>query len=635
MAFQEMVKKIRLSLVRLPAIGYGQIPEVPAYILRDLWTGNSVYGMHLVKGEFIYQDYVISLYPGQWGDKNLSCEIIGKLHGFSWLRDMRELGTENARLAARNLVTDWIGNSPSSYDSVVYRPIILADRIVNWLGFYDFFAASAEKYFHQQFMRRIMKEGRYVVAMLPLDNHTHENFTLLKAALALALCMPEQFDLIPKISKFLQSELAEQILEDGIHIERNPEIQLYVLRDLTEIRLMYQLINMRPPSELILVLDNVSRALRALRHGDGRLALFNGSSENEAHFIDRVLSNSTQKRVAMTDMKAGGYIRCFANRSTLLIDSGVPPKKVDIKYLGALSFEFSAGKQRLIVNCGAGGSSAWRSALAGTAAHSVLKLSNTESVLLEDNQLKDLNFKVESIHEMTEGAHWVELSHNGWQKAYGAIYHRKFYLSADGQDLRGEETLDFDQSYPFTIRFHLHPSVKVEEKLVEIRKNEKEKIFVLSFQHPQEGKQIWWFRFSDAEGKVENSVYFGEKVRLATKQIVLYNLHQSKKNDVEENRASITKFEKQDKQSVLNEEQKEEGSDYVAIFHNQNDDAKIWQKNTADHVSVGMPEDLSEKTSEIQRQSEINSSLNHSNIKNIQNDKEKITKIRWALRRKA
>ena len=82
MAFQEMVKKIRLSLVRLPAIGYGQIPEVPAYILRDLWTGNSVYGMHLVKGEFIYQDYVISLYPGQWGDKNLSCEIIGKLHGY-------------------------------------------------------------------------------------------------------------------------------------------------------------------------------------------------------------------------------------------------------------------------------------------------------------------------------------------------------------------------------------------------------------------------------------------------------------------------------------------------------------------------------------------------------------------------
>lgn len=649
MTFQEMIKKIRLSLVRLPAVGYGPLPEVPAYILRDLWTGDSVYGMHLVKGEYIYQDYVIPLYPGQWGDQNISCEIEEKLHGFSWLRDMRELGTENARLVARNLVIDWIGNSPSFYGSTVYRPVTLANRVANWLGFYDFFAASAERYFHQQFMRRMMKEGRYLVAMLPLDGHTHESFTVLKAVLALALCMPEQFDLIPKISKLLQNELAAQILEDGIQIERNPEIQLYVLRDLTEIRLMYQLVNIRSPSELPFALDTVSRALRALRHGDGRLALFNGSSEEKAYFIDRVLTNSTQKRVAMTDMKAGGYIRCFAHRSTLLIDSGVPPKKVVIKYLGALSFEFSVGKQRLIVNCGAGGSSAWRSALAGTAAHSVLKLCNAESVSLGPDQVADVNFKVESLHEMTEGAHWVELSHNGWQKSYDVIYHRKFYLSADGQDLRGEEILEFDQSYPFTIRFHLHPSVKVEEKWVAIQENEEEKIFILSFQHPQEGDQVWWFRFSGAEGKIENSVYFGEKVRLATKQIVLYNLVKPKNSNDEENNVSSISSEQQKQHSVMNEIQNEKESDYVAIFHNQNSHAKIRQQDVPDYVLAGMFEDLPEKHSEIQELSKLDKPLDRSEKEPVQDDKgvyeevmddsvrkdeERNTKIRWALRRK-
>lgn len=629
MVLQRIMEKVRFFLLRFPAIGYGQLPETPAYVLRDLWRGDSIHGMHLTKGEFIYQDCVIPLYPGKWGEGEKNLEIVESIHGFSWLRDLRELGTENARLIARGLVTDWISNSPSSYPVVVYQPFVLATRVSNWLGHYDFFAASADGYFHRQFMQRILMEGRYIVAMLPLKEGTHETFTLLKGAMGLALCMPEQFDLIPKISKYLQIELARQIFDDGIHVERNPEIQLSVLRDLVEIRLMYQMVMVRPPSELIMMLDKISKALRGLRHGDGRLALFNGASEGDAEFMDCVLSHSTQQRVAMTDMKQGGYIRCYANRSTLLIDSGGPAEKgAGLKHLGELSFEFSLGKQRIIVNCGAGGSSAWQSALAGTAAHSVLKLNDSDAVLMRDNRLADPDFKIEARHEVSDAAHWVELSHNGWEKKYGVVYTRQFYLSADGQDLRGKETIEGDKGYPFRIRFHLHPSVKVEEKVISVAEGKEERIFVLSFHYGQEGRQIWWFRFSGAEGHIEDSVYFGQKVRLATKQIVLYNcLHQN------ENGLDKVEIPLKEKQASVKQEQKEEDSAYVAIFHNQDYDSEMRE----DSVPDGVSEVVQEPDEKVQNSPEIDPASDEGveGAAFAQGVEEDRTVVQWALRRKA
>lgn len=651
MTLERLIKKVRLSIARLPAVGYGHLPEAPVYILRDLWQGDSVHGMHLIKGEYIYQDCILPLYPGEWGGKTLSREIQQNIHNFSWLRDMRELGTENARLVARSLVLDWISNAPSEYDKAIYQPATLATRVTNWVGHYDFFAASADHYFHQQLIHRIMIEGRYMVAMLPLDSGTHEVFTVLKGAMVLALTMPEQFDLVPKLSKYLQYELVNQILEEGVHIERNPEFQLYVLRDLVEIRLMYQLINVYPPTELITALDTVSRSLRALRHGDGKLALFNGACENNTDFIDRVLSHSTQKRVAMTDMKQGGYIRCYANRSTLLIDSGQPAEKGNyLKHLGALSFEFSVGKQRLIVNCGSGGSSAWRSALAGTAAHSVLKLGNVDCVAMHDNQKVDPDFKIESMHEMKDGAHWVELSHNGWQKPYGAFYVRQLYLSADGNDLRGEDVLEMDSSCPFAIRFHLHPQVRVEEKNVQITEEKNETLFVLSFHHHQEGDQVWWFRFSGAKGCIEESVYFGQSVRLATKQIVLYSFDQFEKPEPTETIKTQHSVDQEQQQPLATSATKEEESSaYVAIFHHQDHDAEIRQENLSPIVSAGMSEAMSEKDAGIQetflkdntdKVSENESvegggktcSQEDSDVKN-EREQGKVM-VRWALRRK-
>ena len=75
-------------------------------------------------------------------------------HSFTWLRDLRALGTDAARLRARALVSEWIASPPS--DPIAHRPDVVGARITAWLGHYDFFAATADDVFRQRLMGRLV-----------------------------------------------------------------------------------------------------------------------------------------------------------------------------------------------------------------------------------------------------------------------------------------------------------------------------------------------------------------------------------------------------------------------------------------------------------------------------------------------
>ncbi len=114
--------------------------------------------------------------------------------------------------------------------------------------------------------------------------------------------------------------------------------------------------------------------LRFFRHGDGRFALFNGANESDGAIVDRVLNRADAKGRAPATAPHSGYERLRAGHSLVLFDCGKPPPAgLDGDYhAGALAFEMSYGRERLIVNCGAyhGPSAEWHAALRATAAHS-------------------------------------------------------------------------------------------------------------------------------------------------------------------------------------------------------------------------------------------------------------------------
>ena len=40
------------------------------------------------------------------------------------------------------------------------------------------------------------------------------------------------------------------------------------------------------------------------------------------------------------------------------------------------------------------------------------------------------------------GAHWLEASHDGWRKPFGALHRRRLYMAESGEDIRGEDAVE-------------------------------------------------------------------------------------------------------------------------------------------------------------------------------------------------
>ena len=488
-------------------------PDAPALPLRDPWPGDPARGARLVRAELEFggavlpiDHYIFSNTPG--------CSRILKahLHGFTWLRDLRALGTDAARSRARAMVLDFM-DTPKP-EAISHAPDVIGARLASWLGHYDFFAASADDDFRQALMTRLMQDARTLTATLPSEFQDQRALTALKGLAAASIAMPEHVQYLPRTLKFLVPELARQFYPDGCHIERSPYAHLLALQDLTEIRALIQASGRVPPTELVTTIEHAASALRALRHSDGGLALFNGSKEELSTLIDLVLAQAGRARGTLAHLKSCGLFRIVAAKSLLLMDAGAPTAAgLDrFAHAGTLGFEFSYGKERLIVNCGAAPSLVgdWASALRGTAAHSTLIISDTSSAEIKSSGLGRRPMSVNAHRQDAGGIAWIEANHDGWGQLFGAIHHRRLGLSENGEELQGEDAIEAGTPQPFNIRFHLHPNVTAslvyDDETVLLRTSSG-----LGFRLKAEG----------ATPRIEDSVYFGQSEPRRSEQIVL------------------------------------------------------------------------------------------------------------------
>ena len=522
MGMRAWTRDARMSLARLPALTGARVPDAPSVGVRDLWPGDTGRGTRLMKGELVFSGAVTPLLPGRapapWIEPAVPPLLRAQAHGFSWLRDLRALGTDGARLRARALVSDWLTRPPA--DPVARAPHVAAARVAAWLAHYDFFAASADDGFRQRLMSRLLIEGRLLAAAIPTPTHDHQALTCLKGLLACAVAMPEQAGFLSRVMRHVGPEIGRQILSDGSHAERAPAAQLAALRELAEMRSLMQIGQIAQPLALAAALDRMSPVLRALRHGDGGLALFNGSHEGSAPHIDLVLSQATRGRSVAGEMADGGFLRVQSGRSLLLVDAGPPPPPGfdGNAHAGTLSFELSVGRERLIVNCGAGILPDWREALRATAAHSTLVVADTSSSELRGGGIARRPAHVTIDHRQAGGAHWLDLSHDGYAPAFAATHARRIYIADGGEDLRGEDTLSGGGPCAFALRFHLHPGLKVVREAAQTPDEEGGSVLLTLASGP-----VWRLRADSGRLGVEESIYFGgDNPRRSTQIVVAF-----------------------------------------------------------------------------------------------------------------
>ena len=506
------LRDARRQLARLPSLRMSRVPDAPAQPVRDPWLGDHERGSMLMRGELVLGGGGIALRPGGFAETSGAALLRAAVHGFSWLRDLRALGTDAARLRARALVADWIAEP--ALERLADRPDVIGARVAAWLGHYDFFAASADDGFRQKLMARLVADARMLAAALPTEELDARALTAVKGLIAAAVALPEHASFLTRALRVLPQELNRQILPDGCHCERSPAQQLAVLQDLVEIRALLQAAQATPPEALVRAIERMGPALRVMRHGDGGLALFNGSREEASTLIDQVLSQAGRAGRVPSQLADGGFHRLQTGRTVLIMDCGAPAAaRLDrIAHAGTLSFELSVGRERLIVNCGAapGAGPQWHDACRATAAHSTLVIADTSSAELRPDGLGRRPEHVEVARQEANGAHWLHASHDGWQLPFGAIHRRRIYIAESGEDIRGEDAVEAADPQPFVVRFHLHPSVEASMQ------QDGEAVLL---RLPSGGG--WRLRADGAKVSLEESIYLGAAEPRHAEQVVL------------------------------------------------------------------------------------------------------------------
>jgi uncharacterized heparinase superfamily protein len=464
----DMMRGARRLLSRLKPV---KAPDAPARNFRDLWPGDPQRGARLLRGELEvagtarpFTSWDIAQGPLPWR---------AAAHGFAWLRDLRTLGTDAARVRARDLAEDWLARGAN--DPLANAPEVAAARISAWLGHWEFFAATAQDQFSRQLMQRLAGDGRMLAAALPAEAAHRGALVVLKGVIAAAVAVEDEAWMLRAL-KFLPGEMERQFHPDGGHVERSPAIQLLALQDLIEIRNLLNGCGIASPPQLSTALERAGQALRLFRHGDGGLALFNATREEPATMIDVVLTQGQARGRAPMLLEETGFHRLAAGRTLVIADCGAPPpprppeggtglaRGADrLHHAGTLSFEMSVGRDRLIVNCGAApaGEATWRDAMRATAAHSTLTLADTNSSELRDEGLGRRPERVEIERQEANGAQWLDASHDGYRRTHGVVHRRRLYLAGNGDELIGEDVLEPPPGPGTTcvLRFHLHPAV--------------------------------------------------------------------------------------------------------------------------------------------------------------------------------
>jgi uncharacterized heparinase superfamily protein len=476
-------------------------------IAADIYHGRFPFAGHVVEtgGQSPFQ---VGMAASAWAED---------LHGFRWLRHMREAGTDLAAANARALVADWIATHGRHVVGVAWDPAVTSRRIIAWLQHSAIVLQGAEFPFYRVFLKLLAVQIRYLRAMAPEMPDGEERLRARIALAFAALSLPAAPATLRNASRNLAVELDRQILPDGGHISRNPSAVLELLADLLPLRQTYANQAETPPGALMGAIDRMLPALRFFRHQDGALARFNGMGLTIHDRVAAILRHDDTAGAPLLHAPHSGYERLVAGGTTVIADTGPPPPLAvsGDAHAGCLSFEMSSGRQQYVVNAGVDsfGISDFKPLARATAAHSTATVNDTSScrfnlsprlARLLDTPLVDGPRHVPCARLDRSDSQGFVASHDGYLGRFGLVHEREVVLAAGGSMLAGVDRFLHPQRHApsgnardvVTLRFHLHPDVQ-------LSLNEEGRLVLDSARG-----DCWVFSCGDVEPAIEESIFF-------------------------------------------------------------------------------------------------------------------------------
>lgn len=516
--FRRLARRLRTIVMSIAGFS-GFVPERLMIAPQDLRTADPTMAQEFYSGRYSFAGVTVQTRgENPFLTEHPDPAWESRLHDFRWLRHLTGSKDALASDQARAIVKDWIDANSKSRSDAAWEIEIASRRIIAWLNHSILIVSGADHEFYRVFMRSLGAHVRFlkknaVIAPAGMPS------LIARAALAYAsVCLAGQKSALRGARGKLDQVLADQVFADGGHVSRNPEAIVEILALLLPLRQSCASVGVAPSQELVSTIERLMPALRFFRHGDGHLVRFNGAGVTESDLISTLLHYDESRGMPLNDASQSGYQRMTQGNTTLLMDTGNPPSgelSVDA-HAGCLSFEFSDGRECLVVNCGTppiqnrDTSPVWRS----TAAHSTAVLNDTSSCKFNNTgamgrylrgQIFSSQINSISTREDTKSSCNVQASHHGYVRDFGVTHHRSLTLENSGHRLTGVDSFKDGRNQPLkhvtkdacALRFHFHPDVKLATT------NSENAIAI----ETREGA-LWFFECFDAKPVAEESIFF-------------------------------------------------------------------------------------------------------------------------------
>lgn len=333
-------------------------------------------------------------------------------------------------LLFKRLVNEWI--SASQYPKGDgWHPYTISLRLINWQISRELFADQLvlDPEFDTRMRASMYLQYRHLLVNQEkrlLANHYFEN---LKTLVVFSQLFSEDA-VFHQVWQSFEYELDEQILKDGVHVERSLMYQKLVYEGMLRVSgVLHQTTGTIPPvlrSKIRSVLD----AMASLERGMGKTPFFNDAADGVAKECDALVRATKSQMDLVPELKSAfpeaGYFKLYDGDVAVLVDAGLPGPNYMLghAHCDVLSYELSLRGEPLIVNSGVYAyQSKLRPWFRSTEAHNTAMVAGHEQ--MQCWSAHRVGARIRSLRVLTSNDHCIVAE---FESCHGEVHRRTIQL---------------------------------------------------------------------------------------------------------------------------------------------------------------------------------------------------------------